>query len=153
MLSTSKIMGSINREVRSLATSIDECATQFLALHPDSGLTVLRVPERFVLQAGDIGVSLSFFSSRDSTEVAAEVVLAVWHGEVTFPGRTPREGQRATQLSTQQFHIMPCDDASWLWMDETTSDTMTSRALATMCVDTMAERLALQLDTADRSAS
>lgn len=153
MLSTSKVNGCIEREVRLLASCVDECATRLVALFPEAGLTVNRVPERFVLQAGNIGVTVSLFRSRAGADVGAEVVLGLWDGEVTFPGRAPREGRQAIQRQMQQFHIMASDDeTSWLWQDDATMDTMTSRALAMVCVKTMAEQLqsngsALQSDT------
>jgi len=141
MLSTSKINGSIDREVRSLSVHIDQAAARLVASHPDAGLTLRKVQERFVLQAGDVGVSLSLFRSRAGMNAGAEVVLAAWDGEVTFPGCTPRHDRRATQVSAQQFRLTQCADASWLWTDEVTADTVTSLALAAMCVATMEERL------------
>jgi hypothetical protein len=142
MQSTSKLLGSIDREVRSLSVSLDECAARLSVSYPGTELTVRRVPERVVLQAGDIGVTISFFRSRAGADASAEVVLAIWHGEVTFPGSAPRGGHGATQLSTQQFRIVASDDdASWVWMDEASSVVMTSRTLAATCIEAMAERL------------
>lgn len=144
MLTPSKLIGSIDREVRSLTTSLDAGATHLMASHPEAGLTVRRVPERFVLQAGDVAVSISLFRSRAGLEANAEVVLAVWRGEVTFPGATPRAGRQATQLRVQQFRIMACDTpepAPWLWIDEATTETLTSQALATLCIGAMADCL------------
>ena len=146
MLSTSKIIGSIDREVRFLSANIDTCSARFAASHPEAGLTIRRVPERFVLQAKEFGVTLSFFRSRAGMDAGAEVVLTVWDGEVTFPGATPRHDRRATQVSVQQFRLTPCEDESWLWTDEATATTMTSLALADACIETVAERL-LRSDT------
>lgn len=142
MQSTSKLLGSIDREVRLLSASIDECATRLSVSHPGTALTVRRVPERVVLQAGDIGVSISFFRSRAGADASAEVVLAVWDGEVTFPGSPPRGERSATQLRTQQFHIAAGDDdTSWVWVDEVSSVMMTSHTLAATCIEAMAEQL------------
>jgi hypothetical protein len=141
MISPAKVLGSIEREVRALSTTMFDSATRLLAMHPDAGLTVRRTPDHVILQAGNISVSVSFFRSRAGSEANIEVVLAVWQGEVTFPGSARREGSRATRLSAQQFHIVACDDSSWVWMDEATTDTMTSQALAAACIGTMAERL------------
>jgi hypothetical protein len=140
MVSTSKMIGSIDREVRALSASMDDLARHLLATYPDSGLTVRRTPDRVVLQAGSTGVSVSLFRSRAGAEASAEVVLARWEGEITLPGST-QHGGHATQVSEHQFHIVECDDTSWGWVDDTTSVTMTSQALAATCIDTMAGHL------------
>lgn len=141
MLSTSKLSGSIEREVRTLITSLDDCAARFIAVYPDAGVTVRKVPDRLILQAGTVGVSVSLFRSRAGMEAGAEVIVSLWQGEVTMPGSPPREGHQALRLSTQQFRITPCGDAEWLWSDEGTTVSMTSRDLAAACIQTMAEQI------------
>lgn len=141
MLGTSKLIGSIDREVRTLVTSLDEHAERLKTAYPSSGMTVRKIPDRLVLQAGGIGVTVSLFRSRAGAEASAEVVIAVWEGEVTIPGSAPREGSGARQLSAQQFHITASSETEWLWSNERSAVMMTSRDLAAACAETMAERL------------
>ena len=68
MLSTSKLTGSIDREVRTLITSLDECAARLVAVYPDAGVAVRKIPDRLVMQAGDVGVTVSLFRSRAGME-------------------------------------------------------------------------------------
>lgn len=140
MLSTSKLTSSIDREVRTLVASLDDCAARLIAGYPDAGMTVRKIPDRLILQAGDVGVSISLFRSRAGMEAGAEVIVSLWQGEVTMPGSSSREGHRAQPVSTQQFRITACGDA-WLWSDAVTTAAMTSRDLAAACIQTMVEQL------------
>jgi len=138
----SKIIGSIDREVRCLRSHIDAQAASLVASYPDAGLIIRSVPERFVLQAQkEVGVSLSLFRSRAGMDAGAEVVLAAWKGDVTFPGCTPQQDRHATQLCAQQFRLTRESDESWLWTDESTTGTVTSQRLATICIELMEEHL------------
>jgi hypothetical protein len=141
MRNTSRLTGSIDREVRTLVTTLDECTARLMGVYPDAGMTIRKVPDRLVLQAGNVGVTVSLFRSRAGMEASVEVIIAVWQGEVTMPGSSPRGGHRAKQLSAQQFRIMACGETEWLWSDEATTTTMTSRDLAAACIETMAEHL------------
>jgi hypothetical protein len=141
MLSTSKLTGGIDREVRTLIATLDNCAARLIAVHPDAEITVCKVPDRLILQAGDIGVSVSLFRSRAGVEASAEVLVSLWQGKITMPGSTPREGHRARQVSVQRFRIAACEEATWRWSDEMTPATMTSQDLAAACIQTMADQL------------
>jgi hypothetical protein len=140
MTSPSKLLGSMDREVRALVASVDEYATQLMAVHKGTGLTVARAPERFVLQTGNVGVSVSIFRSRAGADVGAEVVLSIWDGEVTLPGRAPKPGTRAKEVNSRQFQLVMSDDTSLVWTDD--AKTMSTGMLAATCIGTMADLIA-----------
>lgn len=141
MASTSKVAGSIDREVRTLVASLDACSAHLKALYPDAGLTVYKVPDRLLLQAGSVGVSVSLFRSRAGMEANTEVIVVVWQGQVTLPGTPPPKGRRAVRVREQQFRLTADGEAAWLWSDEMTMATMTSQGLAAACIETMAQQL------------
>jgi hypothetical protein len=141
MLSTSKFAGGIDRELRTLVTNLEDGVARLIAVYPDAGVTVCKVPDRLILQAGDVGVSISLFRSRVGMEAGAEVIVSLWEGKVTIPGSAPRGVRRARQVSVQQFRIAICQEALWYWSEDVTSATMTSQDLAAVCIQTMANQL------------
>jgi hypothetical protein len=143
MISTSKLLSGIEREFRALVAEMELLTDSLLAAHPDAGLTVRRTPTSRILQAGEVGVSMSLFRSRAGEAAGAEIVIAEWRGEITQPGTPRRDGCQATQVSTRSYQIHAHDETSWVWTDATTaSDTaLSSRALAATYVDAMALRL------------
>ncbi len=135
------MVGSIDREVRAFVGDLRENASQLAATMPDSGLKVYQAPDRILLQAGDVGVTVSLFRSRAGEAAGAEVILGIWKGTVVFPGTTPFQGQRAQQLHDRRFQIAATPDEAWVWHDNDPEQTLSSSALAAICVDEMAGRL------------
>jgi len=152
MLSTSKLNGGIDREVRTLITHLDSCSARLIAVSPDAEVTVSKAPDRLILQAGDIGVSVSLFRSRAGMEASAEVLLSLWQGKITMPGSAPREGYRARQVSVQRFCLGVGEEATWLWSDDATPAAMTSEDLAAVCIQTMADQLPINRPTSPEMA-
>lgn len=145
MIATSKMVGSIDREVRAFIADLRDHATRLATENPETGLKVLQAPDKILLQAADVGVTVSLFRSRAGEAAGAEVVLSVWNGNVVFPGTTPVAGQRAEHVSDRSFHIVAIAEdgdgsEGWLWNDGT-DKTITSSTLAEICVEEMAGRL------------
>jgi len=141
MLPTSKALSGIDREMRAFTTAIDAQAAGLLVAYPDAGLTVRRTPSRIVLQAGEIGVSISLFRSRAGMAASAEVVLAEWAGQLTVPGSSVGNGRSATCVRTQEFRIVTEDDVAWSWSHDESVPSITSADLAATCIGAMAGAL------------
>jgi len=143
MTSMYKILGSIEREVRALASDVNEMASYLRTTCPELSLEIRRSPERVILQAGEVGVSVSWFRSRAGENAGVELVIAEWDGEITFPGATARQGRHATQVAEQRFHIIPGEGESWAWVNGDATRPITSHALATHCVEVLTNRCVL----------
>ena len=145
MTSIHKTLGSIERELRTLASDVNDMAVSLRTTCPEWSLEIRRSPERVILQAGDVGVSVSWFRSRAGENVGAELVIAEWAGEITFPGATARQGRHATQVAEQRFAIASRPDELWEWnQDPCEAEAglpLTSRALATHCIQVLTDRL------------
>ena len=144
MTSMHKILGTIEREVRALASDMNDMASRFQATYPDCGMMIRRSPDRVILQAGDVGVSVSWFRSRAGENAGVELVIAEWDGEITFPGATAREGRHATQIGEQRFHLIPSVGETWEWEADDLKVPCTpcsSRTLAVHCMQVLAKRL------------
>ncbi len=151
-----KILGSIEREIRTLASDVNEMASSLRTTCPEWSLEIRRSPERLILQAGDVGVSVSWFRSRAGENAGVELVVAEWDGEITFPGATARQGRHATQVAEHQFHIVSQGDESWGWThgpDEPSATPVTSHALAAHCVQVLTDRLVSPSESASVSVS
>lgn len=141
MIATSKMIGSIDREVKAFTADLRDHATRLAAERPETGLKVLQAPDKILLQAGDVGVTVSLFRSRAGERAGAEVVLGIWKGTVVFPGTTPVEGQRAKQISDRTFQISAAEDDGWVWQEGEDDSIITSSTLAEVCVEVMADKL------------
>lgn len=143
MSSTHKMATGIDNECKQLIAGIATFGEELKTSYPDSDLVILRSPDRVVIQAGKIGLSISWFRSRAGEALNASIMIAGWEGQVTLPGQTPLEGRHAKQISEEVFHIKQCDDASWQWGSEPDSSTptITSNALAERCVAQISARM------------
>ncbi len=138
MIATSKLVGSIDREVKAFSADLRDQASKLVAERSDAGVKFYQTPDRILLQAGDIGVTVSLFRSRAGEQASAEVVVGVWKGSVVFPGTEPVEGQRAQQVGDRTFQISSSEGDKWLWEGAHLDSAISSSTLAEVCVGEMA---------------
>jgi hypothetical protein len=144
MSSNHKLATGIDNECKQLIAGLATFGEELKNSRPDDDMSILRSPERVVIQAGTIGMSLSWFRPRAGEEINASIMIAEWEGQVTLPGQTPLEGRHAKQISEEMFHIKQCEDSSWQWDDALGTQRVTSHELAERCVAQMSARMDMQ---------
>jgi len=83
-----------------------------------TGIELRRTPDRCVIQAESVAVSVSWFAPRLGDSTAGELQIISWTGKVTMPGAPTRPGQVATMDTARIFHLMRAGAGKWCWHGE-----------------------------------
>jgi hypothetical protein len=102
-----------------------------------------RSPDRCIVQAGQVGFSLSWLRSGAAVADASLLVIE-WEGTISFPGDSRRTTARATAVRELQLHADATGPAEWHWCaDGQDGRTYTSLDLAAQCVALLMRRLGI----------
>ena len=140
LLSSFKIANAAQREVATLMSGIEKGTDEIRASYPDLKVEVRRAPDRCVLQAGDVGLSISWLH-RPVTSGEGALLVMEWDGTVTFPGEAARRG-RASVAHEQVLHLETVAWPAWNWSaDDAPMRKYTSADLASLCIQLIIQRL------------
>ena len=140
-LSSFKIATAAQREVAALMGGVEKGADEIRAAFRDLEVEVRRAPDRCVLQAGGVGLSLSWLH-RPVTSDEGALLMMEWDGTVTFPGERARRGCHASVASEQLLHLETIAWPAWNWTaDAAPMRKYTSADLASLCVQLIIQRL------------
>jgi hypothetical protein len=140
-LSSFKIATAAQRELTALMGAVEKGADEIRAAFRDLDVEVRRAPDRCVLQAGDVGLSLSWLH-RPVTSDEGALLMMEWDGTVTFPGERARRGCHASVASEQLLHLETVAWPAWNWSaDAAPMRKYSSADLASLCVQLMIQRL------------
>jgi hypothetical protein len=140
-LSSYKIATATQREVTALIDGVEKGVEEIRTVFRELDVEVRRTPNRCVLQAGDVGLSLSWLH-RPVTSDEGGLLLIEWDGTVTFPGERARRGRRATVAREQLLHLETVGWPKWNWSDDDAPARKYSSAdLASLCVQLVMRRL------------
>jgi hypothetical protein len=140
-LSSYKIATAAQREVTALIDGVEKGAEEIRSAFRELEVEVRRTPNRCVLQAGDVGLSLSWLH-RPVTSDEGALLLIEWDGTVTFPGERARNGRRASVAREQLLHLETVGWPEWNWShDDLPTRKYSSSDLASLCVQLVLRRL------------
>lgn len=140
-LSAFKIAGATQRELSALIGAIEQGACEIRAAFRDVKVEVRRAPDRCVLQAGDVGLSVSWLH-RPVTSGEGALLVIEWEGTVTFPGERARRGCHASVAREQLLHLETVAWPAWNWSaDDAPMRKYSSADLASSCVQLIIQRL------------
>lgn len=140
-LSSFKIATAAQREVAALMGAIEKGADEIRAAFRDIKVEVRRAPDRCLLQAGEVGVSVSWLH-RPVTSGEGALLLIEWDGTVTFPGERARRGCHASVAREQLLHLETIAWPAWNWSaDDAPMRKYTSADLASLCIQLIVQRL------------
>lgn len=144
-LQSFKAVAAARREVAALMASIER---QVVAMGKDGagvtagvGFEVRRTPERCVVQAGRMGLSVSWLQPQPNTIAESALLVMEWDGFVTLHGEAPPLMRRATLLRERGLQL---DTAGpdWFWRsDEAPARSFTSEELAQSCIQMLVHRV------------
>jgi hypothetical protein len=139
--SSYKIATASQREVIALIDGVEKGVDEIRAAFRELDVEVRRSPNRCVLQAGEVGLSLSWLH-RPVTSDEGGLLLIEWDGTVTFPGERARPGRRATVAREQLLHLETVGSPEWNWSeDDAPARKYSSADLASLCVQLVMRRL------------
>lgn len=139
-----KIATAAQREVAVVMAEIQERIDALRARFPDLPVEVRRTPERCVVQARDVGLSVSWLRPSATLVGDGTLLLIEWDGVVTFPG-APAHRRGATALREDMYHLEAVAWPAWNWSaDDAPMRKYTSSDLASLCVRLVARRLEQQ---------
>jgi hypothetical protein len=99
-----------------------------------TGIELRRTPDRCVIQADEVAVSVSWFAPRLGDSTAGELQIISWTGTVTMPGAPARPGKGATMGTARIFHLMRAGAGKWCWRGEgKNGSTYSSEDLVALC--------------------
>ena len=140
-LSSFKIATAAQREVTALMGGVEKGADEIRVAFRDLEVDVRRAPDRCVLQAGEVGLSLSWLHRPMTSDEGALLVME-WDGTVTFPGERARRGCHASVAREQLLHLETIAWPAWNWSaDAAPMRKYSSANLASLCVQLMIQRL------------
>lgn len=140
-LSSFKIATASQREVSALMGGIEKGADEIRGSVRDIKVEVRRAPDRCVVQAGDVGLSVSWLH-RPVTSGEGALLVIEWDGTVTFPGERARRGCHASVAREQLLHLETVAWPAWNWSaDDVPMRKYTSADLASLCVQLIIKRL------------
>ncbi|HEU6450616.1 MAG TPA: hypothetical protein VFT57_04290 [Gemmatimonadaceae bacterium] len=141
LLSSYKLTTAAQREVVLLIDGVEKGADEIRAAFRDVKVEVRRAPGRCVLQAGRIGVSLSWLH-RPMTSVEGGLLVMEWDGTVTFPGERAGRSPHASVAREQLLHLETAAWPAWNWSaDDVPARKYTSADLASQCIQLIIQRL------------
>ncbi len=141
LLSSYKLATAAQREVALLIEGVEKGADEIRAAFRDVKVEVRRAPGRCVLQAGKVGLSLSWLH-RPMTSVEGALLLMEWDGTVTFPGERARRSLHASVAREQLLHLETAAWPAWNWSaDDVPTRKYTSADLASLCIQLIIQRL------------
>lgn len=141
LLSSYKAATAAQREMALLVDWVEKGADEIRAAFRDVRVEVRRAPGRCVLQAGKVGLSLSWLH-RPMTSVEGALLVMEWDGTVTFPGERARRYPQARVASEQLLHLETAAWPAWNWSaDDVPTRKYTSADLASVCVQLVMRRL------------
>ncbi len=77
-----------------------------------------RTPDRCVLQAESLAVTVSWFAPRMGATGAGELQIITWKGTVTMPGTAPRAGAGATKDTIRVLQLPRVEGSKGGWRGE-----------------------------------
>jgi hypothetical protein len=141
-LSSNKAVLAVRREVDAVLDEIARRAAEVRTFLPDVDLRMRRTPDRCVVQAGPVGLSVSWLPVRSDTPARGILLVIEWDGTVTLHGETQSPSRQATPVHEHVLHLAAGSSPDWRWCGE--DDSMraySSSDLAAQCVHLLLQRL------------
>jgi hypothetical protein len=139
---SSKAVVAVRREVEAMLGKIAHRVSEIRTLLPDADLRMRRTPERCVVQAGRVGLSVSWLPPRSDAPGHGTLLVIEWDGTVTLHGEPQQRNRQATPLREHVLHLDGGASPAWRWCSEDDSmRTYTSEDLAAQCVHLLMQRL------------
>lgn len=140
-LQSFKAVAAARREVSALMGSIERRALAIVKDSPGVELVVRRTPERCVVQAGRVGLSVSWLQPQPNTIAESALLVMEWDGVVTMHGEAPPLVRRATLLRERGLQLDTAG-VDCLWRSEDTpTRALTSEELALSCIQLLMRRV------------
>jgi hypothetical protein len=141
--SSFKMANLAQREVTALLDQIEKGVEELKARFPDREIAARRTPERCLIQAGDVALSVSWLRPAPQENGYGTLLVIEWAGTVTFPGEPLHPRHRATVVREHALHLETVAWPAWNWSaDEMPLRKYTSSDLASLCL----RQIAWQLD-------
>ncbi|HEU4584369.1 MAG TPA: hypothetical protein VFR95_01410 [Gemmatimonadaceae bacterium] len=141
LLSSHKVATVAQREVALLIDGVEKGVDEIRAAFRDVKVEVRRAPGRCVLQAGKVGLSLSWLH-RPMTSAEGALLVMEWDGAVTFPGERARRHAQASVARELLLHLETAAWPAWNWSeDDVPTRKYSSADLASLCVQLVMRRL------------
>jgi hypothetical protein len=146
--SAAKEAQAAQREWNAVIGEIEAHIKAVPTVSPDIACRVRRAPDRCVVQAGDIGLSISWLPPGAANAEGTLLVLE-WTGTITMPGEPVDPRRRATVVSEHVLHLEAAPGPwrnggpslwNW-WSDGAPMRKYSSRDLAALCVRQLVQRL------------
>ena len=140
VLRSAKAHSAAARELTALIGEIEEQVAALRTARPGLTLTVRRLPDRCLVQAGPVGLSVSWLRSRANTVADGTLLVIEWNGTMAVPGERPV----ASGATVAREHALHFDaaGAAWRWRcDDAAMREYTSADLAAQCVQLLERRL------------
>ena len=145
--SATKAALAAQRETDAVIAEIEARIKAIPIVSRETTLRVRRSPDRCVVQAGDIGLSVSWL--RPAAVIPEGTLLVIeWAGTITMPGEGVEPRFRAIAVSEDELHLEAAAPASWngpagwnWWSDGAPMRKYTSRDLGALCVHRLLQRV------------
>ncbi|MEP6691699.1 MAG: hypothetical protein ABJD07_11110 [Gemmatimonadaceae bacterium] len=146
---SAKAMSAASRELGALMGAITKRVETTKAAMVEADVMMHRTPDRLIVQAGRVGLSVSWLRSR-TNNAEGSLLIIDWDGTVTLPGKAALNGAAATVVGEQSLQLDPADlpesSVEWRWVSAAVpTHAYSSQDLADQCVD----RMLFRLKTAD----
>jgi hypothetical protein len=126
----------------SLLDEIARRAAEVRTFLPEVDLRMRRTPDRCVVQAGPVGLSVSWLPVRSDTPARGILLVIEWDGTVTLHGETQSPARQATPVHEHVLHLAAGSAPDWRWCGEDESmRAYSSSDLAAQCVHLLLQRL------------
>jgi len=145
--SAAKAALAAQRETDVVIAEIEARIKAIRTASPETTLRVRRSPDRCVVQAGDIGLSVSWL--RPAAVIPEGTLLVIeWAGTITMPGEGVEPRFRAIAVSEDALHLEAAAPPAWngpagwnWWSDGAPMRKYTSRDLGALCVHRLLQRV------------